>query len=166
MPYWIYFSTGQGCSQSSKFFQNRLFHKCSRHRSHMVIHREHCDTSAPSTLVFLSSSHIIPLCCKTSMTYLKIGIVVVGMLRFAHLDGHSRLLHELASCQCHCSQHAFIASEQYFLQNLRSNTLHKHSLLSKQHWCTRMLMMDTFLAKERLEEPARKTKSPLMHHSS
>lgn len=131
----------------------------------MVIHREHCDTSAPSTLVFLSSSHIIPLCCKTSMTYLKIGIVVVGMLRFAHLDGHSRLLHELASCQCHCSQHAFIASEQYFLQNLRSNTLHKQLAL-KTTSVHSLMMMDTFLAKERLEEPARKTKSPLMHHSS
>lgn len=131
----------------------------------MVIHREHCDTSAPSTLVFLSSSHIIPLCCKTSMTYLKIGIVVVGMLRFTHLDGHSRLLHELASCQCHCSQHAFIASEQYFLQNLRSNTLHKQLAL-KTTSVHSLMMMDTFLAKERLEEPARKTKSPLMHHSS
>lgn len=131
----------------------------------MVVHREHCDTSAPSTLVFLSSSHIIPLCCKTSMTYLKIGIVVVGMLRFAHLDGHSRLLHELASCQCHCSQHAFIASEQYFLQNLRSNTLHKQLAL-KTTSVHSLMMMDTFLAKERLEEPARKTKSPLMHHSS
>lgn len=131
----------------------------------MVVHREHCDTSAPSTLVFLSSSHIIPLCCKTSMTYLKIGIVVVGMLRFTHLDGHSRLLHELASCQCHCSQHAFIASEQYFLQNLRSNTLHKQLAL-KTTSVHSLMMMDTFLAKERLEEPARKTKSPLMHHSS
>lgn len=131
----------------------------------MVVHREHCDTSAPGTLVFLSSSHIIPLCCKTSMTYLKIGIVVVGMLRFTHLDGHSRLLHELASCQCHCSQHAFIASEQYFLQNLRSNTLHKQLAL-KTTSVHSLMMMDTFLAKERLEEPARKTKSPLMHHSS
>lgn len=128
--------------------------------------QEHCDISAPTTLVFLSSSHIIPPCCKTSTTYLKIGVVVVRMLRLAHLDGHSRLLHELASCQCHCSQHALIASKQYFLQNLRSNTSHKHNLLSKQHGCTRMLMMDTFLVKEKLKEPARKTNSPVLSHSS
>lgn len=115
------------------FKNNRLFHRYFKHRSPMVIHVEHCHISASNTLIFFSLQVMLAHCTAIVITYLKICIVVVRMFRLTHLDCHPRFLHELASCQRHRSQHAPTASMQHFLQNLRSSTLCKCNLLSKQH---------------------------------
>lgn len=82
-----------------------------------IMHMEDGETSAPTILVLFnySSRCANPPRCTTGILYLKIGVVVVRMFGFAHLDCHPRFLHELASRQCHCPQHALAAPVQDFL---------------------------------------------------
>lgn len=52
------------------------------------------------------------------ISYLKVGVVVVGVFGFPDLHGHNRLLHELTRSQGQTVQHAPTAAFYDFLQDL------------------------------------------------
>lgn len=140
-------------------FQARLdrLHRCFKHRNPTGTHKEFGETSAPSPGWF--QPQVMP--CNPRLPYLKVGIVVVRMLRFPHLHCHPWLLHELTGCQGHGPQHALLAPMQHFLENLGRRNLMWIQFTVKRTFITVMLMADVShvqtysILEEGIKAPAR-----------